>query len=310
MESFEFVAKKSLVGKRLDLAMVDSVKGMSRRRAKTLIDSGEVYVNGRRIRISSKALAFGDKLNFRFKPEPKKKRESIIIDESSILFFDQGVMAINKPAGLPSQATKKGDQFHVVPLLQKYFRKKGTELPNLSLIHRLDKETSGVLLLAESKALAEQMMSQFRDKTVSKLYHAISFGKGRDFSLNCKLSSINPKNGMVKVVQKSGKDSETHFSMKEYFPENKMSLMECRPVTGRSHQIRVHLAKSNLAIVGDKVYGEKSMELNDDLREIVSHHMLHARTLSFELPESKKMLTVKAPYPKTWKATLDYVRKT
>ena len=310
METVELLAKKSLVGKRLDLAMVDGVKGLSRRRAKTLIDSGEVYLNDRRIRISSRALAFGDKLVFRYSPEQKKKKTVITIDETSILYFDHGVLAINKPAGLSSQAARKGDNLHVVPLLQKYFQSKDIDLPNLSLVHRLDKETSGVLLLADNKALAESLMDQFRQKTVKKVYHALCYGKADDkFAVRCNLSSINPKNGMVKVVQKSGKDSETSFSLKEFFKLSRLSLVECKPITGRSHQLRVHLAKSRLGIVGDKVYGDQSLSLGDELSALVNHHLLHARTLSFTIPSTKKSLQVKAPYPKSWKSILEKLRE-
>ena len=143
-------------------------------------------------------------------------------------------------------------------------------------------------------------MAQFRDKkTVKKLYHALTFGQGSG-DVRCRLSAINPKNGTVKIVQKSGKDSYDLLFSKKYYGQYDLSLMECRPVTGRSHQIRVHLASRKLAIVGDKVYGEQSRSLPKELSALVSHHFLHARTLEFLSPSTGRKVQVKAPYPKTW----------
>ena len=310
METVELQIKGSLAGKRLDLAMVDAVKGLSRRRAKSLIDEGVVFVNDRKIRIASRQLEFGETLVFRYNPAPKKKKKPVQITEREVLFHDSGVIAINKPVGVPVQATKKGDRFHIVPIVQKYFQEKGASFPELTLVHRLDKETSGVLLLAESKKIADALMDQFRDKSITKNYQAICYGKAQDeFEVKCKLSSINPKNGTVKVSQKSGKDSQTFFQKKEFFKSEGLSLVDCRPITGRSHQIRVHLAKSKIPILGDKVYGDISKDLSSEVAELASeHHYLHARSLRFTVPGKEKVIGVKAPYPESWQNLLALLR--
>ncbi|WP_159455455.1 RluA family pseudouridine synthase [Pseudobacteriovorax antillogorgiicola] len=310
MQTVEILAKRGLVGKRLDLAMVEETKGLSRRKAKSLIDDGSVFVNDQRVRIASRQLSFGDRLTFRYVPDNKKKPQPVQISERDILFDQAGVIAINKPVGLPSQETKKGDRFHVVPLVKRFFQTKGRDLEHLALAHRLDKETSGVLLLGETPEIVAHLMDQFREKTIEKTYHALCYGKAQDeFEVRCRLTAINPKNGTVKVSQKSGKDSQTFFTRKEYYQKSGMSLVECRPVTGRSHQLRAHLAKVRNPIAGDKVYGDTHPKLSDELYHLVSqHHYLHARLLKFTLPGQSKKLQVKAPYPKTWQSIIELLR--
>ena len=198
----------------------------------------------------------------------------------------------------------------MVPIVQKYFQEKGITFQELTLVHRLDKETSGVLLMAENKQIADELMNQFRDKSVTKNYQAICFGKAQDkFEVKCKLTSINPKNGTVKISQKSGKDSQTFFESKEFFQADGLSLIDCRPITGRSHQIRVHLAKSKIPILGDKVYGDVSRDLRPEVAELAAeHHYLHARGLRFKVPGTERVIALKAPYPPSWQKLLVFLR--
>lgn len=310
MQVCEIHGRGSLVGKRLDLAMVDSCQGMSRRKAKSLIDNGSVYLNGRKVRIASKSLGLGDCLSFTYLPPSKKKPATIVITKADILLHQSGIIALNKPPGLPSQATGKGDRFHVVNLLQKYFDQQGISLPELSLVHRLDKETSGVLLLAENQTIAQEVMEQFRQKTVKKQYHALCHGvPAAAFSVSCRLSAINPKSGTVKVLTRSGKDSLTSFEVLDSYLNGKLSLLQCEPVTGRSHQIRVHLDHRGHGILGDKVYGSRPGWSQDEVQTLaLEHHFLHARWIQFKLPGKEALTSVKAPYPPNWKSILDLLR--
>lgn len=309
MEHIEITVRGSLVGKRLDLALSAHSK-ISRRRAKAIIDKGSVFINGRRQRIASKALIFGDQVSFAMEPAAKKK--PLKIDKHHILFHQNGVIAINKPSGLPTQASKKTDRLQVLPLLKSYFLHEGYDYPELTLVHRLDKETSGVLLLAENPDVASSLMQQFRDCSIRKTYHALCYGQAnQDFEVQCKLTSINPQTGMVKVSQKSGKSSETVFTRAEYFKDKNVSLVHCFPKTGRSHQLRAHLAHVHNPILGDKVYGNINRRQSEVLSSLLAeHHYLHARLLEFRVPgvEGGKTVKVKAPYPETWQSILSELR--
>ena len=168
METASIVVKQNLIGKRLDLAIVDSKLGLSRRRAKTLIDTGQVYVNGQKVRIASRSLSFGDKVELSYQKQAPKKQ--IALEKKHILFRKDGVLAINKPAGIATQGSGPKDKNQVLPLLKKLLIREGEENPELHLVHRLDKETTGVLLLAENPQTRDFLMDQFRSRKTKKNY--------------------------------------------------------------------------------------------------------------------------------------------
>jgi 23S rRNA-/tRNA-specific pseudouridylate synthase len=141
----------------------------------------------------------------------------------------------------------------------------------------------------------------------------LSYGLSREqsFEVNCHLTSINPVTGDVRVAKEpSGKQSQTFFRILEGFTEHRVSLISCKPVTGRSHQIRVHLLSKGLPILGDKVYGHKmNNQLSGNLASLSGqHHFLHCRTMTFKLPGREHPVCVKAGYPENFSETLDQLR--
>lgn len=307
MERFKLLVKGSMVSKRLDLAILDGNTGLSRRRIRSIIDVGGAYVNKKRVRVASRKVNHGDVIELEYNPRvsPNKAPKLEIID-SDIVFENETMLAFNKPPGLPSQATRAQAVFHVTKLLEDFITKRDGLKPNLHLVHRLDKETSGVILIAKNKAALNQLSDQFRDRSIKKCYHALVYGlcKKDEFEVKCRLSSIQPQTGVVKVSSKSGKDSWTKFRVLDRFDELKLTRMECLPITGRSHQIRVHLCNENLPIIGDKVYGHaQAVKLPDELKALSTrHHFLHCRSMTFVLPGTDRSVQVKAPYPEAFKS--------
>jgi len=234
-------------------------------------------------------------------PPAHAPRPEFRFTEADILFDEHGVVAVNKPPGLPSQATRDPSRPHVGSCLEEYFRSRGREVAPLVLVHRLDKETSGVILLACGNERATWLARQFRGREVRKCYHALCHGwpAADDFEVRSYLSEIDRKTGRVRTVHSGGQLAVTHFHVLRRAPGPGLSLIACEPHTGRSHQIRVHLAEQGFPVVGDKFYGAPpARPLPADLASFAAaHHMLHAREIAFTPAPEQPVVTVKADYP-------------
>ncbi|MDQ3230945.1 MAG: RluA family pseudouridine synthase, partial [Pseudobdellovibrionaceae bacterium] len=244
MERHSIQVSYRLNGMRLDAAISDSIPGLSRRRAKAIVDMGGAYVNKKRVRIASKTVGKGDRIDVEYNEklfEPGSK-DSLSLKPEDILYFENDIVIINKPAGLPSQATRDQAVLHVIPVLEKLLMEMGHKKMDLQLVHRLDKDTTGALVIATNKDMMTFLTDQFRQHTIQKTYHAFTWGLiEKPFEIKCMLSAIQSNTGKVKVVKSGGKSSQTFFEVLKTFPNQRVTLVNCRPITGRSHQIRVHL---------------------------------------------------------------------
>jgi len=311
MERHSISVSYRLQGMRLDHAIAEEIPGFSRRRAKAIIDIGGCYVNTKRVRIASKTVSKGDKIDVEYNAQLfETKRQDVEIKPEDILYFDHSVIVINKPAALPSQATRDQAVHHVVPLLVKCLKGMGHEIKDLQLVHRLDKDTTGCLILTYNSNTMNYITEQFKNHEVQKVYHALTWGIGAAaFEERCNLSAIQGTTGTVRVLQSGGKSSHTYFKTLEAFPSSRTSLIEARPVTGRSHQIRVHLEKNNLPIIGDRVYGEgKRHKLPDDIIQKVNHQLLHSQSIKFSPAPGVLPITIVAPYRENFTVVLDAIR--
>jgi 23S rRNA pseudouridine1911/1915/1917 synthase len=311
MKILNFTITLDTDGKRLDVFLSEVGLDLSKRKIKSIIDMGGAYVNQKRIRIASHVLRRGDKVRIQFSDEAlrKIKQAPPALKDQDILYDSDHVIAINKPAGLPSQATMDQALVHVIPQLEAYLKARGDTRSPLVLVHRLDKETTGVILVAVGNEKATWLTKQFRERLVKKTYYAICHGlsKRDSFTETAPLSEIDRKTGNVRAVQSGGRPAVTHFKVLAVNKDLKISLLECRPETGRSHQIRVHLDINGLPIVGDKRYGGKNPRpLPDDLTALASHHhFLHAGALDFVPAPNKEAVRIEAPFPETFAQFLD-----
>ena len=292
-----------LVGQRLDAVLASAGPDPSRRQIRALIASGGVRVNQRRVRFASHRVKPGDVIEIaaRSAPPTPTPRPEFHFTAADILFDAYEVIAVNKPPGLPSQATRDPSMPHVASCLEEYFRSRGREVAPLVLVHRLDKETSGVILLARDNERATWLARQFREREVRKSYHALCHGlpTADDFEVRSYLSEIDRKTGRVRTVRSGGQLAVTQFHVLRRAPGPGLSLIACEPRTGRSHQLRVHLAGQGFPIVGDKFYGApQPRPLTADLAALAAaHHMLHAREIAFTPTSGQPEITVKADYP-------------
>ena len=312
----EFIVKPNESEMRIDLFLASMMPDLSRRKVRQILDVGGCYVNNKRMHIASRQVRSGDKVRVEFSLDGLKKsrQKSFELADSDILYDAHNVIAINKPPGLPSQATRDQDVMHAEVCVREWLKKTGRPNEKLILLHRLDKETSGVLLFATNANTATWITDQFRQRSLSKTYWAICRGlpKSKRFEMECYLSEIDKKTGMVRAVQSGGKPSRTTFEERLTEKSSGVCWVVCHPETGRSHQIRVHLEMIGIPIIGDKRYGQHIKTLISDgiAAHAASHHMLHARALEFTPAPNIESVVIEASPPPAFEAILKIISPT
>lgn len=221
--------------------------------------------------------------------------------EKSFLFENSDYLLINKPPFI-STLEDRNDSVNILALARAYE-------PDAQACHRLDKDTSGVLAIARNPEAYRHLSMQFENREVSKVYHAVVDGI-HSFSDQLVDAPIEKQNDGTAKLSRKGKSAQTFFTTVKTYKNH--SLIECRPVTGRMHQIRVHLAHLKAPITGDELYGGKlffvssikrgfNLKKMSEEQPLMKRMALHAFSLEFALLDGKKRC-VEAPYPKDFQA--------
>lgn len=230
--------------------------------------------------------------------------------KDQIVFENENYIAISKPAGVSSLHERLGVANSVIEQAKNYD-------DNLQLCHRLDKETSGVLLLSKHAVAYSHAAVSFEKRRVTKTYHAVADGAHKFNHFEVNLPLVTTRSGRSAVSKQKGKPSTTFFTTLENFKHH--TLLACEPVTGRQHQIRIHLASQNAPISADEIYGGKLPYLSrfkknfttnkTDLETPMIHRFaLHAYSLEF-LDLDGKPLYIMAEYPKDLAVFVKQLRK-
>ncbi len=289
-------------GQRLDNFLIARLKGVPKSKIYNVIRKGEVRVNKGRIKPEYKLMA-GDSI--RVPPirtaeagtEAKASHQMMSLLSRSILFEDDGLLVINKPPGLAVHGGS-GITLGLIETL----RQMRPEARHLELVHRLDRDTSGCIMVAKKRSYLRHLQAALREKSagaggITKVYQALVIGDWpkRVHQVNAPLLKTEVAGGeRVVRIHPEGKPSLTEFKLLQRF--DGFSLIEARPITGRTHQIRVHAQYAGCALVGDEKYG--SDEVNEAMRgQGIKRLFLHASSLSFYLPESDVITRVDAPLP-------------
>ena len=201
-----------------------------------------------------------------------------------IIFEDRDLIAINKPSGLPTQKTQNPDKKNLVDELSKLLTRRDKKVPYLALHHRLDAGTSGSILLAKSKSINSGLSDLFQNRKIKKTYLAVADNFQRKelaphWTVENHLKSYRQGAFKKSKSAKTGLEAKTEFKILERW--GKYLFLECKPYTGRLHQIRVHLSEMKLPIMGDFLYNRKRSKCP---------LMLHAKSLEFIHPKTKKLL--------------------
>lgn len=246
--------------------------------------------------------------------------------EIPVLFEDEHLLALDKPSGLLISPDRYDpNRPNLMKLLhagiaenKPWARERG--LTYLSNAHRLDFETSGVILLAKSKLALVALANLFGSEKPLKKYVALVQGSPAEdeFQINAKLAPHPVKMGLIRVDPKNGKKASTKFSALERF--SGWTLLRCEPLTGRTHQIRAHLQNLGLPIVGDELYGGKPLWLSRlkrdyrlkpgrEERPLMARVALHAEELHLPHPVTGETVTIKSDWPKDLKVAVKYLRQ-
>ncbi len=284
---------------------------VSNSKVRRFIIAGSVYVNGRQCRIPSYELRRGSavqvcideqKLFFEKKPDDIE----FTLTDKDVLFEDEYIIVVNKPAFIPVEDIIVGGRGNMHSVVVDYLWKKNPSLrnpPYAGIMHRLDRETSGVLLFTKARSVNAAVHDMFEKHTAKKLYRAVCScnanskeekKQGSSFTVDDFIGRISPKSQACKMgllcEARGGQHSHSDF----YIAEKKDGLyyVDCKLLTGRTHQIRLHLSLSGLPIVGDELYGGKK-----GFDSLNGRIMLHAHTLEFPHPVTQEVMTVTAELP-------------
>lgn len=298
-------------GQRIDNFLRNQLKGVPKSMIYRIVRKGEVRVNKKRIKPEYK-LQSGDEVRIppvriaeRDEAPVSAKLDKVAALNDCIIFEDDYLLVLNKPSGTAVHGGS-GLSFGVIEGL----RALRPEARFLELVHRLDRETSGVLLVAKKRSALRALHEQLRMKGMQKDYLALVRGQWQSHSKVVQaplLKNILQSGERIVRVNAEGKPSETRFKVEERF-EN-ATLVKASPVTGRTHQIRVHTLHAGHPIAFDDRYGDR--EFDSELKGTgLDRLFLHAAALRFEHPNTGEIMRVEAPLDKKLRHCLDVLRKT
>ena len=274
----------------LDRALRAHLPGASWNAVRRLIETGKVTVDGELVRDSTRLVRRGSKLVIAMRaPRP---RAAAGLPPGSIVHLDSHLVVVRKPAGISSVPYDEHETGTLFDLLRAELRgKSGPESPP-GVVHRLDKDTSGILVFSRTLAAKRGLKQQFRFHTVDRRYVAIAHGDVRAQTFRSRLVQDrgDGRRGSTENPE-LGRDSVTHVSVRERLRD--ATLLECRLETGRTHQIRIHLAEASHPLVGERVYGRAY----EGPRIEAPRLMLHAFELGFEHPATGRRLHFEDPVP-------------
>jgi len=285
-KTYRFVADKP--GTRLDKFIVEKCPELSRTHAQKLISEGYITVNGR-VAKSSLKLEIGDKINVIIPPTPPSPLSPEVIP-LNILYEDDDLLVVDKPAGLTVHPAPGHPDHTLVNAILAHFPHLADISDSLrpGIVHRLDKDTSGVMLVAKNQVAQANLINQFKARAIVKAYRVLVKGK-----LTPERGIIEaaigraPRNRKRMAVVAEGSEARTQYQVIKYIGD--YTLLEVILETGRTHQIRVHLSAIGYPVVGDPVYGVKSPYL--------SRQFLHACRLGFKLPSTGEYVEFKSELP-------------
>lgn len=259
---------------------------MSPGEAEALIDFGAVYVRGRMERDPDRTLAGGDAVSVNFPPYGVRKFYEL--NPAGILHRDRHLLAYDKEPGTPSQQTPYDAYNNVHAALLRFLALEGASEPYAALHHRLDLETSGLMLFALATEVNAALGRAFERKEVRKEYLAWVEGRPERQDWTCE-AEIGKVGGKYRAVAGGrGRSAKTLFHV--LHREADRSLVQASPLTGRTHQIRIHLAEAGHPVLGDRMYGAKP----------AARLYLHAWRLALSHPATRKPLLLEAPVPPDW----------
>ncbi|MBI2711289.1 MAG: RluA family pseudouridine synthase [Bdellovibrio sp.] len=317
LKKITFQTHQKDVAKRLDQVLAERLpeiigEPLSKGKIRKVIVAGAVYLNGKRVRIASKELFKNARVDVYLDLDKLNQSGGNIIPfeltKDRILFEDEYLIVVDKPAGIPTQPTLDEARVNLFSAVKKYLASS-----YLGLHHRLDRDTSGVVLMSKSPKANPGLAEGFSERRVTKIYQALSFRQRSLDPVSVKdgwtvrnflgVNKSSPSKRKTYCSTRSGGDpAHTDFRVIEQF--SRAYLIEAQPHTGRTHQIRVHLSEHGLPILGDKTYhGPHQLDSIE-----IPRTMLHALSLTFIHPIHQNRIAIQSELPGDFKKCLQALR--
>ena len=317
--NLKLTINKQLSSQRLDKVLVSKLEGYSRTQIKTLILNGNVSLDEKEIKDPSYITKENENyfINIILKQETKHSAENI---DLSIIFEDEDLIVINKPPNLVMHPAPGNESGTLVNALMHYTNNQLSNLDDNSrpgIVHRLDKDTSGILVVAKNNNVHINLAEQFKEHTISRRYKAIVWGTPDNQSIEGYIERNRKNRKKMSLNNKGfGKYSKTDIKLEKTF--GIASLVDCHLHTGRTHQIRLHLTSKNSPIIGDKIYGKSKINQFGKDKNTFNKFMilknferqaLHAYHLGFDHPTSKKRMDFDIEIPEDFKNLIELLLK-
>ena len=308
-------------GSRLDIVLTKLLPELTRSNLKKIIELNQVKINNIIINSPSKKLKINDNIEINLIPKQEIKIEPYKT-KLNIVFEDKDILVINKPAGMVVHpGAGNYTETLVNALIYKY--KKLSDLNGSTrpgIVHRIDKETSGLLVVAKNNKAHAHLGKQFNDHSITRTYQALVWGVLRPLSgrIETLIGRSRKNRQLMSVTEITGKKAVTNYSTLKVFDIKdipKISFVECQLETGRTHQIRVHMAYKGNSLLGDQQYGKKNLKfkkLNEEFAEklkVLNRQALHAKNLGFIHPTTNKFINFESELPTDFKKILNLLNK-
>ena len=320
-KSIKLIAQPEDNNLRVDVFINKKESSLSRTRIKNLILNKKLHLNDKVIKSPSHKVLYKDKINLEI-PEPKKASIKPFDFKLNIIHEDDSLLIIDKPAGIIMHPGAGNYDNTIVNALMHYCKGNlsniGDEL-RPGIVHRIDKDTSGLIVVAKNNLTHENLSKQFNEHTIHRIYQLMVWGKLRPQSgkIETLITRSSRNRQLMEVGITKGKKAITNYKTLKVFENNKtptLSLIECKLETGRTHQIRVHMSYKGNNILGDSKYKKKIKKLKNidpDLEKSLlklNRQFLHAKTLGFIHPKSGKELEFSSILPQDLENILKMLR--
>ena len=316
--TIKFLVKHNSNGKRLDVFLTENISHLTRSYLKKLIEKEQVKLNQKILTSPSTKVKVKDQISINIieNDEQNIKPKRIELD---IVYEDNDILVINKPKGMVVHPGAGNYENTLVNALLFKYKKKLSNVNGLlrpGIVHRIDKETSGLLVIAKNNLTHSNLGEQFSNHSIERKYLCLAWGVIRPLigKISTLISRDKKNRQLMTVSEINGKEAITNYKTIKVFNIKdipKISLIECELETGRTHQIRVHLKYKGISLLGDKQYGKKNIKfkkINNDFfikLNNLSGQALHAKTLGFIHPKKKKWMNFNSELPDGFKKILN-----
>ncbi|MFL2883520.1 MAG: RluA family pseudouridine synthase [Pelagibacteraceae bacterium] len=320
--TIKFLSNKSDIGKRLDIILSERIEHLTRSSIKKIIESRNVSVNKLTVISPSKKIKFDDSISIKLIENNLERIKPSKI-ELDVHYEDKDLLIINKCAGMVVHPGAGNNENTLANALVFRYKKKLSDINgNLrpGIVHRIDKDTSGLLVVAKNNLTHASLGKQFSEHTIKRKYLALTWGVIRPLKgkINTLITRSKKNRQLMTVSDIKGKKAITNYkTLKVFIIKDipKISLIECELETGRTHQIRVHMQYKGVSLVGDNQYGKKNIKfkkINKDFENILSllnGQALHAKSIGFIHPTKKKFINFESKLPSNFQKMVNLLKK-